>query len=175
MPKAFLGGILFSACAALALGYFVVATGRIPANADSPPPAAEKWVARTALRATLAREAPKGPNPQPFDDANLLAGIKLYAMNCAVCHGASDGQASNIGKGLYQRPPQLASDGVEDDPEGYTYWKIRHGLRMTGMPGFSGTLSDAQIWQLTLFLKHMDALTPAAQRAWKAVPSVKVM
>ena len=38
--------------------------------------------------------------------------------------------------GLYQKPPQLAKDGVEDDPDGVTYWKIAHGIRLTGMPAF---------------------------------------
>jgi hypothetical protein len=42
---------------------------------------------------------------------------------------------------------------------------------MTGMPAYSKTLSEHEIWQLVLFLKHMDALSPAAEKAWKAVPS----
>jgi len=40
-------------------------------------------------------------------DANLIAGIKLYAADCALCHGAADGKASAIAEGLYQRAPQL--------------------------------------------------------------------
>ncbi len=53
-----------------------------------------------------------------------------------------------------------------------TYWKIDHGIRLTGMPSFSASLTDEQLWQLTLFLKHMDGLPPAPERAWKAVKSV---
>ena len=88
-----------------------------------------------SLRATLEREAPKGPNPLSLDDANLIAGIKLYDTNCAVCHGASAGRPSNIALGLYQKPPQLAKDGVEDDPDGVIYWKVAHGIRLTGDAG----------------------------------------
>jgi hypothetical protein len=40
------------------------------------------------------------------------------------------------------------------------------------MPAFGHTLSDTQIWQLALFLKHMDSLPPAPERAWRAVKSV---
>jgi thiosulfate dehydrogenase len=164
-------GIIATLAVLLALGYAAVRLGAIPANADSKPPAIERWVARTSLHAALGREAPRTPNPLALTDDNLVAGIKLYGANCAVCHGTADGTASNVAKGLYQHPPQLASDGVEDDPDGVTYWKIYHGIRLTGMPSFGHALDDRQIWQLTLFLKHMDALPPGPQRAWKALPS----
>jgi mono/diheme cytochrome c family protein len=141
----------------------------MPANADAKPPGVERWAAHMSLRGALAREAPKGANPVPLTDANLIAGVKLYAQNCAVCHGDASGTPSNVAKGLYQHPPQLAKDGVEDDPEGVTYWKIYHGIRFTGMPSFGHTLTDEQLWQLALFLKHMDGLPPAPQRVWKAV------
>ncbi len=154
----------------LGLGAYIgLRAGLVPANADAKPGGLERWAAKTSLHATLAREAPRTPNPLPSTDANYAAGIKLYAENCAVCHGASDGNPSNIAKGLYQKPPQFAKDGVEDDPDGITYWKVAHGIRLTGMPSFDGTLRDEQIWQVALFLKNMDALPPAPQRLWKAV------
>jgi mono/diheme cytochrome c family protein len=37
------------------------------------------------------------------------------------------------------------------------------------MPAFGKTLSDKQIWQLTLFLKTMDHLPAPAEKAWKQV------
>jgi thiosulfate dehydrogenase len=153
------------------LVYVGIEAGMMPANADRKPWRVERWAARASLRATLAREALRVPNPVARTDENLIAGIKLYAQNCAICHGASDAKPSDVARGLYQRPPQLAKDGVEDDPEGVTYWKIEHGIRFTAMPSFGKTLSDDQLWQLTLFLKHMDGLPPAPQRAWKAVKS----
>jgi hypothetical protein len=64
--------------------YLGVEAGLLPANADGKPSRLERWAARTSLRATLGREAPKGPNPLPLDNANLIAGIKLYAANCAA-------------------------------------------------------------------------------------------
>jgi thiosulfate dehydrogenase len=152
-------------------GYVGVRAGLVPANADATPSKLETWAAKTSLRATIKREMSSSPNPLPATDANYAAGIKLYAENCAVCHGAADAKATNIALGLYQRPPQLAKDGVEDDPDGETYWKLAHGIRLTGMPSFNGTLRDEQIWQLALFLKHMDGLPPAPQRLWKAVHS----
>lgn len=161
------GGIGFL-CAAF---YFIAAQGWLPANADAKPPAIEKWIAHKALDAAILRQAPKGPNPVALNDENLIAGIKLYAADCAVCHGAADAAASPIAHGLYQKAPQLAKYGVEDDEDGETYWKLYHGIRMTGMPAFRDALSEDELWKITLFLKNMDSLPPAPQKAWEAVPS----
>jgi thiosulfate dehydrogenase len=151
--------------------YALVRSGIIPANADAKPGSLETWMARTSLDATLLRDAPKGPNPVATSDANLLEGVRLFARNCAVCHGSAQGAASPspIAKGLYQKPPQMATEGVEDDPEGVSFWKIKHGIRLTGMPSFGPSLDDREIWTLALFLKHMDKLPPTAQQAWMQV------
>lgn len=173
MIRGFVIGIVATLVAIALLLYIGVKVGAMPANADGKPSRLERWAASTSLHATLDREAPKGPNPVALNDENLVAGIRTYGENCAVCHGAADGTPSRIARGLYQHPPQLAKDGVEDDPEGVTYWKVAHGIRLTGMPAFGKTLTDEQIWQLALFLKHMDQLPPGPQKAWTAVPSAQ--
>ncbi len=171
MLKGFFLGIITLILAGLIGGYLLVKSGKIPANADGKPSKLEIWMARTSLRATLHNEAPKGPNPVALNDKNLLAGVMLFQENCAICHGTAKGEASAsvIAKGLYEKPPQLATDGVEDDPEGYSFWKIKHGIRLTGMPSFRDALTDEQIWTLALFLKNMDHLPPQAQQAWQQV------
>ena len=128
-------------------------------------------MARTSLDATLARLAPPKPNPVQLNDPHLLEGVRLFESNCAVCHGSAAGAAaaSPVAKGLYQKPPQLATDGVEDDPESESFWKIKHGIRLTGMPSFGSTLSDREIWTLALFLKHMNRLPASVQPAWQHV------
>ncbi len=172
--KTMLKGIAIGIALTLVLGvlgvYFFIILGFMPANADGKPGFFESWAAHTSLRATLKREAPQGPNPVALTDSHLIDGIRLYSMNCAVCHGYSDAKASNIAVGLFQPAPQLAREGVEDDPDGAPFWKIKHGIRLTGMPGFSQTLTDEQIWEITLFLKHMDSLPAAPGRVWKALP-----
>lgn len=171
MLKGVVLGVILTLLVALAGGYLVVKSGLIPANADTQPGGLETWMARTSLDATLRRDAPKGPNPVPLTEQNLREGVHLYAQNCAVCHGSAQGAASPspIAKGEYPKPPQLATDGVEDDPEGDSFWKIKHGIRLTGMPSFRDSLSDQQIWTLALFLKHMDKLPPAVQQTWQQV------
>ncbi len=177
MLKVMASGVVLTLTVVLCSAYILVQSGLIPANADAKPGVLETWMAHTSLLATLHHDAPKEQNPVELTDKNLMAGVYLFAQNCAVCHGTAKGisSASPIAKGLYQKPPQLAIDGVEDDPEGYSFWKIKHGIRLTGMPSFRDTLSDRQIWTLALFLKHMDRLPPAVQQTWVHVHNWPVM
>ena len=171
MVRGFIIGVVATILLALAGAYALLQSGLIPANADAKPGGLELWAAGTSLEATLRRQAPAEANPVPFTSANLVAGIDLYGQHCAICHGNAAGapSASPVAKGLYPAPPQLATDGVEDDPEGVSYWKIKHGIRLTGMPAWGASLNDQQIWTLALFLKHMDKLPPDAQQAWSKV------
>jgi thiosulfate dehydrogenase len=169
--KRILIGIILVLAIEMLTAYALVSGGVIPANADALPGQVETWLATKSLDATLARLAPTGANPVALTDQNLTDGVHLFAQNCAICHGSTKGSASPspIAQGLYQKPPQFGSDGVEDDPEGVSFWKIKHGIRLTGMPSFGYTLSDRQIWTIALFLKHMDKLPPTAQLSWQQV------
>ena len=169
--RGFLLGVLATIVATAVCSYIVLSSGLVPANADAEPGWLEIWAADTSLEATLDREAPKGANPVALTGDNLVAGVELYGRHCAICHGTAQGSASAspVAKGLYPQPPQLATDGVEDDPEGFSFWRIKHGIRWTGMPSWGNTLTDEQIWTIALFLKHMNKLPSAAEQAWQKV------
>jgi thiosulfate dehydrogenase len=167
--KGFIVGVLATLVILFVVGYVGITQGLlIPANADAKPSRMERWMASRSLDATIAREMPAQANPVAATDANFDSGIKLYVANCAACHGVPGERPSTVAIGLYQHAPQLARHGVEDDPESETFWKIKHGIRLTGMPSFTRSLSDQQIWTLALFLKHMDALPPGPKRIWHA-------
>jgi mono/diheme cytochrome c family protein len=171
MLKGIVLGVALTLALAVIGAYALLRSGLIPANADATPGGLETWMAHTSLDATLSRDAPQEPNPVALTEGNLLDGVHLFAQNCAICHGSAKGDESPspVAKGLYPKPPQLASEGVEDDPEGESFWRIKHGIRLTGMPSFGSTLSDTEIWTLALFLKHMDKLPPAVQQTWQQV------
>ena len=167
----FLAGIIFTMVVLACAGLVAVETGAVPANADGQPFPLEEWAAKTALNAAIDRDTKGLTSPiQPSDD-NLIAGVHLYAENCAICHGASDAKPSNLAQGFYIAAPQLAKDGVEDDPEAHSFWKVKHGIRFTAMPSFTTTLKDEDIWRIAMFLKQMDKLPPAVDVEWKKVPS----
>jgi mono/diheme cytochrome c family protein len=167
--RPFFLGVLAVLVVLIAGAFALVWFGYVPAAADAPPPfPGERWAANHVIDATIAREAPQPPYPfGPSTDAIVLAGAKLYMTNCSVCHGSAGSDESNVAKGQYVRTPQFTKHGVDDDPEGETYWKIEHGYRFTGMPSFKGSLTEEQIWQITYFLKRgMSNLPPDADAVW---------
>jgi thiosulfate dehydrogenase len=96
----------------------------------------------------------------------------VYLNDCSVCHGLPGQPKSPIAEGEFPDPPQLfvAKDMVTDDPEGETYWKVTHGIRLSGMPGFANTLSDTQRWQVTMLVAHADKI-PAGAKSLVDAPS----
>ncbi len=166
--RGYLWGVLTVIVVLLVGGFAVYWFALIPMGADAPQFPLERKMANHMVNTRINREAPSSPYPYgPSTDAVVLAGAKLYMTNCAVCHGSAGSQPSNIAKGQYVRVPQFTKHGVDDDPEGETYWKIEHGYRFTGMPSFKGTLTEEQIWQITYFLKRgMSNLPPAADAVW---------
>jgi mono/diheme cytochrome c family protein len=146
--------------------YFFVKSGGIPMETTAAPLPFEQTLARMAIRASIG-DAGAQKNPVPFNETNLLAGAQVFKENCAVCHSAPGAPQSNPSKGMFPPPPQLFTpdEMVTDDPEGVTYWKVTHGIRLSGMPGFGATLSDTERWQVTMLVAHADKLPPAVEAA----------
>lgn len=125
----------------------------------------EKFLARKALHARIAKEMPKNV-PIETSEANYLAGAQLYKEHCAVCHGVPLAPKTAIASGMYPKPPQLlVGKGVTDDEPGESYWKIANGIRLSGMPGFSKSLSETQMWQVAILLANADKLPASAKTA----------
>jgi mono/diheme cytochrome c family protein len=162
----FIAGIVFTvvvvALGGLAVAYF----GRMPTNADAVPPALERHIAMKALDASMERHAPRVNNPVAATDDNIIDGMKIYTMNCAVCHGTLDNKPSPLEKAFYPPAPQLVFD-PPDDPEWHIFYAIRTGVRYTGMPAWNKALSDEDMWKVTMFLSRIEKLPPKVQEYWK--------
>ncbi len=157
--KKILAGVVIGICVLLLAGYLFVSLGGMPVATKGPPLPLEKYLARKALHAAMDREVGK-PSPLPADEPNFLAGAHVYQAQCAVCHGRLGQPESAIAKGMFPHPPQLLppKKGVTDDLVGETYWKVKNGIRLTGMPGYVDSLTDAELWQVSLLLLHADKL-----------------
>jgi len=149
-----LGGLGFAL-----LGFF-------PTVANVAPPHIERRLAMGAVDASTERHAPHVSNPLTPTDQNLEDGMKLYTMNCALCHGGLDRKPSSLAHSFYPPAPNLLAD-PPDDPEWHIYYTIRTGIRYTGMPAWEKTLSEQDIWKITMLLSHMDKLSPNVQEYWK--------
>ncbi len=146
-----------------ALGWLYL--GHPPVAVTDPPLPLEKQITHIALNHRVSSEMPKHPGMGPTPD-NLLLGAQIYRQDCASCHGLY-GRTSEIGPNMFPSAPQLWKPhhngvvGVSDDPAGATYWKVKNGIRLPGMPGFAKLLNKAQMWQVTVLLSNADKPLPA--------------
>lgn len=150
-------------------GYLTIVNGWIPARCDVVPDKFESWAAHHALKATLMREATDKP-PFQADPQTLMAGAKVYAANCSGCHGAPANPRPEFAHGFNPHAPWFGNEeDVTDDPEGHTYWIVNHGIKFTGMPSFNKMLSEKEMWQVALFLKHQKDLPSDVNAFWRAM------
>lgn len=162
-----LAGVALGICLPLAAAFLFVELGGMPVATAGKPLPLERTIARIALHKAIGAEADR-PCPIPADEGNLREGARIYREQCAVCHGLPGTLPTPTAKGLYPRPPQLfkaGGMGVTDDPAGETYWKARNGIRLTGMPGFVDSLSDTELWQVSLLLNKAHELPPSVAQA----------
>lgn len=158
--RLFLIGFISAFALILVAVFAFIEMGLAPVATSSPPLPFERLVTGIALDARVSKEAPTTSPIQPSDDV-YFAGAKIYENNCAVCHGLPGQEQTAIAKGEFPKPPKLLEGkGVSDDPAGVTYWKVANGIRLTGMPGFEGSLTTDQMWQVSLLLSNSDKLPP---------------
>ncbi|HKT48388.1 MAG TPA: cytochrome c [Candidatus Acidoferrales bacterium] len=170
--KAFILGIVIALIGLAAGVYLYFYTGQAPVATSSKPMPFERTFARMGLHAYLDRKPHLEPQV-PANEQTYLAGAQIYKEHCAVCHGLPGSDRTAIAAGMAPKPPQLFKGvGVTDDEAWETYWKAQGGIRMTGMPGFQGRLTDTQLWQVTLLLKDADKLPNSVKAALVAPPAV---
>jgi thiosulfate dehydrogenase len=165
MLKALIVGVILGAALVLGGVWLYFTSGRAPVAVTDPPLPFEKKLAHASLNAHLDKQQRSEP-AVPADETNFLAGAEVYKHNCAVCHGLPGAAPTAISEGEYPKPPELfKGTGVTDDPAWETYWKAANGIRLTGMPGFKGRLTDAQLWQVSQLLANADKISPAVKAA----------
>ena len=166
--RKFIWGLILGLLAVPAAGYFYFAHGYAPVATSDPDMPFEKKMAHMALNVRIHAEMPKA-SPVQGDESNLLAGAALYRDRCAVCHGTPGQPQTTIAAGMYPHPPKLMEGkGVTDDEPGESFWKVANGIRLTGMPGFKQSLSETQMWQVSLLVAQADKLPKSVTDALTA-------
>lgn len=164
--RGFILGVIVTIVVLFGIGLAIADLGFLPTSADATPSTGERRMAMSALDASMERHAPRINNPVAATDENLIDGMKIYTMNCALCHGTMDMKPSVLEHSMYPQPPQLLLDPL-DDPEWHIYFAIRTGVRYAGMPAWNKALSEQDMWKVTAFLSRVDKLPPAAIQYWK--------
>jgi mono/diheme cytochrome c family protein len=165
----FFTGILFGLLLVAAAAGLYLATGFFNVAASVPTSKTEEGLARFALNRAVARRAPKSPSPVGSSPEVLRVGMAHYRENCLGCHGAPGVDAAEYGQGLNPPAPDLTLPRVQKRSDGELYWITANGIRMTGMPAFSPTHKEEELWKIVAFLRHLPELTPEEEKELAAM------
>ncbi len=150
----FLAGCLVTLLIPLA----IIATGFINMGADVPAGALERGLGHWAYERSVAVRAPNTIQLPPNSEATLAAGLAHFRENCLLCHGAPAIDPDEMAKGLNPPAPSLTSEAMTLS-DGALFWVVKHGIRMTPMPAFGPSHTDAEILQIVAFVRHLPQLS----------------
>ncbi len=154
-------GLIVLPCALL----FAAWSGRLPVHADANPSRFETSFARYAFNRAIKR-ARLTNNPNAVTDETLLEGLKLYRNNCAGCHG-TPAMTSDWGSShFYPRVPQFGQQAPKRI-EGEIFYIVRHGIRYSGMGGWSNLMNEESTWKVAALLSRLDRLPAAVDTEWR--------
>ena len=131
-------------------------------SAHVEPSRVEEAIALAMRRWATPAEVRTRANPIAPTDAVLANAMAHFADHCASCH-ANDGSGdTTIARGMYPKPPDMRLPRTQDLSDGELFWIIEHGIRLTGMPGWSTGTPDGErdSWGLVHFIRHLSKLTP---------------
>jgi mono/diheme cytochrome c family protein len=160
----FLLGFLAALILLVAATWAYLHFGSLPvATADKAFPF-EKEIVHIPMHARIHRELQQPPFGTSEDVYET--GAHVYTEMCASCHGVP-GENVPYAKYMFPVAPQLWQKhkhgnvvGVSDDEPGETYWKIKNGIRLSGMPSYQNLLSSDEMWDVALLLKNADQQLP---------------
>jgi thiosulfate dehydrogenase len=162
--KQFFFGMLIGWIILPAAVFLYLRFGYVPVAVNGPVIPLEQLLAGAAIEAKIAREAPTQA-ALPASEENLLAGAKVYREQCVECHGLPATPRSVVSKGMFPDPPQFFERKVMgNDPVGQNYWVVANGIRLSGMPGYRGALSEEQMWQVSQFLSNRGKLPEGVEK-----------
>src|SRR5436305_995608 len=85
-----------------------------------------------------------------------------YADHCAACHANDGSGETELGLGLYPKPPDMRLAATQSLTDGELFFIIENGVRLTGMPAWSTghTDSEESTWHLVHFIRELPRLRP---------------
>lgn len=118
------------------------------------------WLLTTTSDRSVAVRAAAVPPRDLTNPATVAAGGHAYRAHCRQCHGAPGEAPDAMALGMTPVPPNLLR-AAREWPSNEIFWVVKHGIKMSGMPGWTFQMSDAEIWEVAAFVKAMAAMTPA--------------
>lgn len=160
--KHFLLGVLATIAIIVVGAIAYLRLGLAEVRADLPPSKLESLLMKSAVHASVRREAPEMPNPVAPTDENLIAGGRLYIGGCAGCHGTPGKPQKEDDDGLFPPAPQLPQVGTEYS-EAQIFWVVKHGIRRAGMFANGKWNTDKEMWTMAAYIKRIQSLPSRVQ------------
>jgi mono/diheme cytochrome c family protein len=162
--------LLVLAVCGVMLGWamFVARTDGFSAREE--PRVLERVMARTARRWAVPAAARSAPNPIAFSPEVWTEARAHFADHCASCHANDGSGATEMGRNMYPRAPDMRLPATQMLTDGEIYWVIANGVRLTGMPAWGpGGPGDADTWKLVHFIRRLNDLRPEDLKAMQAL------
>lgn len=158
LGKIIVVALTFVGVGAIIVGAWLMSGG---ISARTGPGQTETAVARRIRSLAMPRAAHQRTNPVPLTSETVREGMAHFADHCAVCHGNDGSGDTEMGRGLYPRPPDMRKTATQALSDGDLFYIIENGVRLTGMPGWGGTGEHSQeaSWHLVQFIRHLPKLT----------------
>jgi mono/diheme cytochrome c family protein len=130
-------------------------------SARAQPGRIETAVARTMRRLAIPRGDRHRQNAVARSPDVIADGLAHYADHCAACHANDGSGETEIGLGLYPKPPDMRLPATQSLTDGELFYIIENGVRLTGMPAWgTGTQEDQEsTWHLVHFIRELPRLT----------------
>ncbi len=140
----------------IAGGLFLYAySGRYNVAATVPHTEPVEWILNEVKDKSVEFHASEIRTP-PLDDPSLVEkGFALYDNMCSGCHGSPGTEPA---KGFNPPPPALVEIAGDLEPR-ETFWVVKHGIKMTGMPEFGSTHTDDEMWAIASFVQKLPGMT----------------
>ncbi len=151
--------------AGLAAGGFAVFWGGfVNIGASTGHSAVADVLLHTAMRRSVAFNAPATVPVDLADPALVRRAAGHYESGCAPCHGSPAAPRGAVALAMTPPPPDL-STRIDDWRPQDLFWIVKHGVKMTGMPAWPTQQRDDEAWAMTAFLTSLPLLDAAAYRA----------
>jgi mono/diheme cytochrome c family protein len=151
---------------ALAAVALIAGFTQIRIDAIQEPGHLETFLATKAKHFLIHRSSRDGIPPAPANfQASIEEGDKLYATECAMCHGSDGRTATDAGRWMYPRASDLTSPPVQRYSDRELFWIVKNGIRLSGMPAFGRVESDEHIWNLVHYVRTLASPHPESEGA----------
>ena len=94
-------------------------------------------------------------NPMPGDEASIIRGRELYAINCKMCHGDTGEGTGPVAPFLIKfKPANLTSNVVQSKSDGSIFLTITNGIQ-GAMPPLNENFTVSERWDVVNFVRTL--------------------